>query len=358
MEKVLIHKILPITPTHILIQVGKWHLGHYCPQCLPQNRGFDTFYGYLTGAEDYYKKTFCIRIEDDQPAKCGYDFYSNTDRDYKANGTYSTYQFRNATRELIDDHVKNHAVKPFFLYLPFQSVHYPLMVPKIYEDLYPNVKDTKRRTYLGMVSAMDEAVGGIVDKLKASGIYENTVFFYTTDNGGLCGAGGRNAPFRGQKATLWQGGLRVPAFMSGINVREGETYSNIMHITDIQMTILDMIDHKRSGTKPLDGVSHWDNLKRDDLQPAYKFPRNYNSMHQRLNHKTTPREEILLNIDRFFLRMNNGEGPDPQNLTHYPNPYFNTSRKMASWSLLSSMPPSKSRIRHILWLFNWCRRLL
>ena len=95
-----------------LISVGKWHLGHYCPQCLPQNRGFDTFYGYLTGAEDYYKKdshqflpligarnkplggtrlkhfdndqkTFCIRIEDDQPAKCGYDFYSNADRDYK-----------------------------------------------------------------------------------------------------------------------------------------------------------------------------------------------------------------------------------------------------------------------------------
>ena len=167
------------------------------------------------------------------------------------------------------------------------------MVPKVYEDLYPNVKDTKRKTYLGMVSAMDEAVGGIVDKLKASGMYENTVFFYTTDNGGLCGAGGRNAPFRGQKATLWQGGLRVPAFMSGINVREGETYSNIMHITDIQMTILDMIDHKRSGTKPLDGVSHWENLKKDDLQPAYKFPRNYYSIHQRTNHKTTPREEIL-----------------------------------------------------------------
>jgi hypothetical protein len=73
--------------------VGKWHLGHYCPQCLPNNRGFDTFRGYLTGAEDYYKKTFCIPLVPNQrPAACGFDFYDNEDRMPKANGTYSTYQ--------------------------------------------------------------------------------------------------------------------------------------------------------------------------------------------------------------------------------------------------------------------------
>ena len=61
-----------------LFSVGKWHLGHYCPQCLPKNRGFDTFYGYLTGAEDYYKKTFCIPLQPGGPAACGYDFYNGT----------------------------------------------------------------------------------------------------------------------------------------------------------------------------------------------------------------------------------------------------------------------------------------
>ena len=88
--------------THI---IGKWHLGHYCPQCLPTNRGFDTFYGFLTGAEDYETKSFCINIEDDGPDKCGYDFYKNTDRNPMANGTYSTYQFRDAAKAVIE---KNH----------------------------------------------------------------------------------------------------------------------------------------------------------------------------------------------------------------------------------------------------------
>ena len=75
-------------------------MGHYCPQCLPHNRGFDSFYGYLTGAEDYYKKTFCIPLVPNQrPAACGYDFYSNTDRDPSANGTYSTFQFRDAANK-------------------------------------------------------------------------------------------------------------------------------------------------------------------------------------------------------------------------------------------------------------------
>ena len=105
-------------------------MGHYCPQCLPQNRGFDSFYGYLTGAEDYYKKTFCIPIVPNvHPAACGYDFYQNTTRDYAANGTYSTYQFRDAANHIIENHPKD---KGMFMYLPFQSVHYPLMVPKNY----------------------------------------------------------------------------------------------------------------------------------------------------------------------------------------------------------------------------------
>ena len=140
--------------THL---VGKWHLGHYCPQCLPISRGFDSFYGYLTGAEDYYYKDFCIPLESGGETVCGYDFYNGTKVDFGANGTYSTFLYRDAVKSLIVDHQTNHHESPFFLYLPFQSVHYPVEVPSNYSDLYPNEPDLLRKKYMGMVSAMDEA---------------------------------------------------------------------------------------------------------------------------------------------------------------------------------------------------------
>ena len=65
-----------------------------------------------------------------------------------------------------------------------------------YSDLYPNVKDHRRKTYMGMVSAMDEAIGGILKKLEEKDMMSNTIFFFTSDNGGLIGAGGSNLPFR------------------------------------------------------------------------------------------------------------------------------------------------------------------
>lgn len=336
--------------THI---VGKWHLGHYCPQCLPNNRGFDTFRGYLTGAEDYYKKTFCIPLVPNQrPAACGFDFYDNEDRMPKANGTYSTYQFADASREVIKSH--DGSKTPFFLYLPFQSVHYPVMVPKNYSDLYPNEKNHTRKEYMGMVTAMDEAVGHIVDELKAAGAFENTLFFYATDNGGLVGAGGRNAPFRGQKATLWQGGLRVPAFISGAGVPAARNYKNMMHIVDVQMTLLDAIGHKRTGEKHVDGVSHWAAITAGDSSEEKekmellrrKRERTYDAVESRIQKKLAvekPRTEILLNIDREYDR---GYSPDPINFTHYENPFFDTSIHAAivseldgvTWKLLTGDP--------------------
>ena len=70
------------------------------------------------------------------------------------------------------------------------------------------VKDKDRQIYLGMVSAMDEAIGGIIEKLKVKKIFDQTVFVFTSDNGGFTNGGGRNKPFRGQKRTNWQGGIK------------------------------------------------------------------------------------------------------------------------------------------------------
>ena len=89
-----------------------------------------------------------------------------------------------------------------------------------------------------MVTAMDEAVGGIIQNLKQKNLFDRTVFIFTSDNGGFTNGGGRNKPYRGQKRTNWQGGVKVPAFISGPNIRRASFYDDLIHIIDIQPTIL------------------------------------------------------------------------------------------------------------------------
>ena len=197
--------------------------------------------------------------------------------------------------------------KPFFIYLPMQSVHGPLKVPKNYSDLYPGVRDPNRKTYLGMVSAMDEAIGGIVNALKSVGELENTIVFFASDNGGFTNAGGRNRPYRGQKRTIWEGGIHVPAFITGPGIQNDNEFNGLFHIVDVQPTILDIIGMELGGTqlKPLDGVSQWENFR------VSKNP----------NRKNT-RKEVLVNIDYDYIRA---YSPDPVTFQPFPNPYFNTS---------------------------------
>ena len=103
---------------------------------------------------------------------------------------------------------------PLFLYVPFQSVHSPLEVPQVYQDLYSDVvDDVDRQKYLGMVTAMDDAVGNITEALKDKDLYDNTVIVFFSDNGGLIQYGANNWPLRGQKSTLFEGGTRTPAFI-------------------------------------------------------------------------------------------------------------------------------------------------
>ena len=89
--------------------------------------------------------------------------------------------------------------QPLFLYLPFQSVHSPLQAPEEYLQLYEEVEDEDRRTYLAMVTAMDDVVGNVTESLKEAGLYENSVIIWFSDNGGPLSFGASNFPLRGEK---------------------------------------------------------------------------------------------------------------------------------------------------------------
>ncbi|XP_046544579.1 arylsulfatase J-like, partial [Haliotis rubra] len=123
--------------------VGKWHLGFYKNAYIPNNRGFDSFYGYLSGSENYYTHNHC----DNHVANtsyCGHDLRDNTKPVFTENGHYSTHLFTEKAIDIINKHDKS---KPFFLYLAYQSTHSPLQVPSQYMNQYSHIKDISRRTF-------------------------------------------------------------------------------------------------------------------------------------------------------------------------------------------------------------------
>ena len=96
-------------------------------------------------------------------------------------------------------------------------MHTPLQVPKVYQDLYrDSVADVRRQKYLGMVTAMDDAVVNITQALKESGLYENTIIVFFSDNGGPIMKGANNWPLKWGKGTVFEGGTRTPAFVHSV----------------------------------------------------------------------------------------------------------------------------------------------
>ncbi|CAB4041908.1 arylsulfatase B-like isoform X1 [Paramuricea clavata] len=112
--------------THI---VGKWHIGYYRKECTPTYRGFHSFFGYLNGGENYYTHVKRNGFSEVNPYRLwrGYDLRRNEFVSTKEKGEYSTFMFAKEAQKIIMDH---DASSPLFLYLAFQAVHSPLLVPE------------------------------------------------------------------------------------------------------------------------------------------------------------------------------------------------------------------------------------
>ena len=250
---------------YITRAVGKWHLGFYKWGFTPTFRGFDSFLGFYSGGEDYFTHEssggYDFRI--DGKTKCGEGCSILNTMDQ---GNYSTTVFSKEAVRVIEEHDTNH---PLFLYLAYQGVHSPGQVPESYVKPYENtISSPIRRTFAGMLSAVDEGIGNVTNALKQKNMYDNSLFIFTSDNGGPTttsdGIGAINWPLRGGKHSIWEGGTRaisVISTSSNSNLLsphvKGKEYHGLMHGVDWLPTLSDIAGYDLKNTLPLDGVSQW-----------------------------------------------------------------------------------------------------
>ncbi|MBL9186235.1 MAG: sulfatase-like hydrolase/transferase [Opitutaceae bacterium] len=219
------------------IQIGKWHLGP-TPELSPALRGFDEVFGFLgRGAHDYYD------FDD-----ATHPIYRGT-TPVKPSG-YLTDVWGDEAVAFID----RHKAKPFFLYLAFNAVHAPLQAPAD-EIAKFNTGNKSRDTLLAMGKRMDDAIGKVVAKLKREGVWENTLLFFISDNGGPLAQTANNAPLRGGKHQDYEGGIRVPFLVCWpAQLKAGESQA-VVSALDILPTALAAAGLARPVEKPLDGIN-------------------------------------------------------------------------------------------------------
>jgi arylsulfatase A-like enzyme len=220
--------------------VGKWHLG-VKPEFNPVNRGFDEFFGTLANTPFYHPTQFV----DSRVSK---EVQKVNDPDF-----YTTDEY--AKRAV--DWLGKQQDKPWFLYLPFNAQHAPLEAPEKYMERFQDIPEGNRRTFAGMMYAMDEAVGKVLKKVREMGEEDNTLVFFLSDNGGPTRqTTSNNAPLRGFKMTTWEGGTRVPFCVQWKDkLPAGKTYENPIIQLDILPTALAAAGAQAKPEWKLDGVN-------------------------------------------------------------------------------------------------------
>lgn len=225
--------------------IGKWHLGHR-PEYLPRRRGFDEYYGIL-----YSNDMRPVQIVENESVA-----------EYPAFQPTLTKRYTERALDFIERNFQRN--KPFFLYLPHAMPHKPLAASEEF-----HTPDTPDDLYADVIRELDGSVGRILDKLRELGIEENTLVFFTSDNGPWYG--GSTGGLRGMKGLTWEGGLRVPmiAWQPG-TIPAGVENSSVAASIDLFPTIL-----KAAGVEPpegrvIDGRDIWPLLTSSDAESPHE----------------------------------------------------------------------------------------
>jgi arylsulfatase A-like enzyme len=206
--------------------IGKWHLGDKA-QNHPLKNGFDYFWGFISGARNYF-----------------YDpneEFRNSIRNVVEN--YTQTKFDGYLTDVLGDKAigfinKNHETNnPFFLFLSFNAPHTPMHAK---DDVLEKFKDNPRQVYASMMWSMDEAIGNVVEALKENDQYDNTIIYFLSDNGAAMSNDASPFPFKGWKGNQYEGGIKTPMIMTWKNkIKSNTHFDGFISALDIYKTSLE-----------------------------------------------------------------------------------------------------------------------
>ncbi len=256
------------------LHVGKWHLGD-APEFRSHVHGFDEALSFQHGSSLFLpendpnvvnaQQSFDI-IDKFQWAAGSFGMHFNGGEPFKPK-RYVTDYLTDEAEKAIEANRK----QPFFLYLAYTAPHTPLQATKEDYAALSHIEDHTLRVYAAMVRNLDRNIGRVLQTLKDKGLDDNTLVIFTSDNGGAhyVGLDGLNKPYRGWKATFFEGGIRVPMFMKWpAGIPKGVKPQMVVNHMDIFSTVAAATGAKLPNDRPIDGV----NLLPQLSKPADKGP--------------------------------------------------------------------------------------
>ncbi|WP_010136196.1 sulfatase family protein [Ochrovirga pacifica] len=299
--------------------IGKWHLGN-AHKFLPNQRGFKDWFGFSGGGFNYWGKT-TPKNKELGVMKNGKPVPENT-------LTYLTDDFSNQAINYIDQYSKTE--QPFFMYLAYNAPHAPIQATKEYTNLVTHIENGERAAYAAMVAGMDAGIGKVIQKLKETGVYNNTLIVFYSDNGGHS-HGASSAPYRGHKGMLFEGGIREPFVISWPNkIKGNRTYKEPIIALDIFPTILAATNTQVPASKNIDGVNllpiltkKSKTLKERPMYWQYSGGKGFAVRHKdfKLIYSYYKKKTFLFNIKKDPYEQNNLAHKHPEKVTQLAKMY-------------------------------------
>ena len=272
--------------------IGKWHLGDK-KQNHPLNNGFDYFWGFISGARNYFY----------DPNEVNRNSIRNVVENYsqtKFDG-YLTDVLGDKAISFIDKNYQSN--NPFFLFLSFNAPHTPMHAKK---EVLEKFKDNPRKVYASMMWSMDEAIGNVIKSLKENNQYDNTIIYFLSDNGAAMSNDASPFPFKGWKGNQYEGGIKTPMIMTWKNkIKSNTQFDGFISALDIFKTSLEVSNVNKDLMIKADGKNIMNHLNDNTITNENLFWRkdkmatvrsgNYKLI--RLNDTST----VLYNIENNYF---------------------------------------------------------